>query len=115
MGKGGNTTAPPAPDAVDRWGKEPKDQVEDIDMLSMFSSMMQMMQAVPAAPALPATPSVFRAPQVDWTEKNKQLASRASADYKTSTSKKKGRSSTILTKPLLDDTEPSTTSSLLTG
>lgn len=50
---------------------------------------------------------------IDWAERTSQLKQKAAADYNAKEALRRGRASTILTSPLLDDTDPATTSSIL--
>lgn len=88
---------------------------QDIGALMQAMLMMTSMAAPPPTPELPPTPQVYKAPEIDWTEKNKQLAAKAKAEFGVDKARRKGRSDTILTSPLLDDEETTTTSSLLTA
>jgi len=96
-GKSDNTTTPPPiPESP---------QFDPTMMMQMMGMMMQQggMFAPPPVPSIPAAPAVTKDPAVDWTEKNKELANKVRADYQTSQSKKRGRTDTILTSPLLDE------------
>lgn len=105
---GGKGSAP-APPPV----SEPPRQEMDLLMKQMMS-MMGHIGGPPPMPEVPAVPSIIREPETDWTEKAKELASKAKADYTAEAAAKKGRSATILTSPLLEDEAP-TTGSLLGG
>lgn len=98
------TAAPPEPPAQD---------TQMLEMMNMMMGMMGSMQQAPIPPQIPQTPTIYRGPEIDWTEKNQQLAAKARADFKSDSAKKKGRKSTILTSPLLDEESPDTTESLL--
>ena len=58
-------------------------------------------------------PDVYRSPEVDWSETQSQLASKASADYHADQLRRKGVSDTILTSPLLDEEEENVGGSVL--
>ena len=105
--KGGDNTPPPPIEAPPTPGLDPQ-------MMMMFASMMGSMSP-PAPPDQPIIPQVNREPEVDWTEKNAQLAAKMKADYRSSQAKKKGRAQTTHTSPLLDEEEANVAGSILTG
>ena len=110
-GKGGSEAAPAPimPPVQDN-------SAEMANMMGMMMGMMQnTMQNMPQTPQLPSMPEVRKEPVIDWAERNNQLLAKTKADYGVEAAGKKGRSSTILTSPLLDEEDPSTTQSLLTG
>lgn len=112
-GKGSKTPDPPA---VDNTAPQQNlDQTYQM-MAAMMQQQNQVMQAMAnqPPPILPQAPPIVNAVDVDWTEKNKQLAEKARADYNLEKARQKGRTDTILTSPLLDEEQPLTTS-LLTG
>lgn len=89
---------------------------EDLDNIMMqMMAMMGGIGGVPAAPAVPSVPSIIREPEVDWSDKVLELASKAKADYGIEVADKKGRTGTILSSPLLDSETVETSSSLLGG
>lgn len=100
----------------------PDANVQDVD-LSSAMSMMQGMQsqnaemqaALNSQPDMSTLPTTSTVESVDWTEKNKELAARAKADYGLEKAQKVGRLDTVMTSPLLDDEETSTTKSVLGG
>ena len=106
-GKGGSTQAPPPPSMAP--AKENQEEIMMM-MMSMMGSMAQ-----PQTPELPPMPSLYTGPDVDWTEKNEELANKAKADYMSDAANKKGRKGTVLSSPLLDDDTPATSKSLSTG
>ena len=108
MGGKGGSEAAPAP-------MMPPPQDNSAEIMSMMAGMMGMMQNMPQAPSLPEMPTIQREPQVNWQERQDQLLAKSKADYNTEVDSKKGRSDTILTSPMLDEEDPSTTQSLLTG
>ena len=55
------------------------------------------------------------AANVDWEKQSQELKDKMEAQYAADEARKKGRSSTILTSPLLDSEDPSTSRSILTG
>lgn len=89
------------------------DQSENNAMMQQMMAMMGgMMGNMPQAPQLPQTPQIQREPVTNWADKNKQLLAKSKADYNVDKARRKGRTSTILTSPLADDTD-TTTSSLV--
>ncbi len=105
MGGKGGGSAPPPPSSAD----------SGTDMLmALLSNMPQ--PTVPAPPAPPQqipVPMPTRTPEVDWTDKHKQLASKMKADYSLDRARKISLTDTIVTSPLLDEEDPMTTGSLL--
>ena len=67
--------------------------------------MMMESASAPQAPipTIPESPEVIADPTIDFSEKQKELANKVRADYKDDQSRKRTRSSTILTSPLLDE------------
>lgn len=117
-GKGGSD-APPMP-------MMPQQQAaHEPDYMTMMAMMMEGMGGMassfseaasqPQMPALPAVPTVFRAPIIDWTEKQGQLNQKMKADYNVDQTRRKNRTDTILTSPLLDEEDATTTGSVLSG
>jgi cell envelope opacity-associated protein A len=93
----------------------PPMQDNSAQIAQMMSMMGMMMQNMPQAPAIPELPQINREPVIDWSERHDQLLAKTKADYDNELASKKGRSSTILTSPMLDEEDPDTTQSLLTG
>lgn len=87
--------------------------------MEFMSQMMQMlMQAMgmmmtPQTPQMPQVPEVIKQPDVDWTEKQKQLSQKMKATFGLDVARRKGRLDTIHTSPLLDTEEAATTESIL--
>jgi len=86
----------------------PPDVTAPPDNTAMMMQMMQMMMSAPAfqapeLPDIPEAPAVEAEERVDWKERTQQLASKVKADYTDEQSRKRGRSSTLLTSPLLDE------------
>ena len=72
--------------------------------MSLLSMMMESASAPQAPiPTIPESPEVIADPTIDFSEKQKELANKVRADYKDDQSRKRTRSSTILTSPLLDE------------
>jgi len=96
-------------------GPAPPDAMSpDADMAAMMQ-MMSSMGSMPAfqapvAPIVPEAPELRRTPEVDWTTRHEELGAKAKADYKNDQARKKGRSSTVHTSPLLDEEEDETKS-----
>lgn len=85
-------------------------------MQGYMSSLSQMIAGQQAQQQQTPMPSVVRAPDVDWGEKQKEIAQKMKADYTLDQARRKGRSDTILTSPLLDSDDSSVFgSSILTG
>lgn len=97
----------------------PEEGVGDAEMMAGMMAMMEMMSAASApgpAPAMPeaiAPPPIEKAPKIDWRAKQESLKAKSRADYKSETSKKKGRTQTIHTSPLLDSEDTSSAIPLL--
>lgn len=114
--KKGQSAADKQQDAITKYGNEPAPGASDEDTLGMFTALLNMVsQQTPIAPEITPAPSVYREADVDWKKKQTQLAGKARADFKTDQRRKKGRTSTIATSPLLDSTDTETTKSLVTG
>jgi hypothetical protein len=56
-----------------------------------------------------------KAPEINWAERTQVLKQKARADYMTENAGKVGRMETIITSPLLDETDPVTTKNILGG
>ena len=110
IGKGfdeGNVPGPPS--------TIPEPNFDPNEMLKMFAGLMSSMSP-PEAPDPPILPEVYREPEVDWTDRKKQLSKKAKADYLDDQIGKKGVTDTVHTSPLLDEGDVDTTgSSILTG
>lgn len=109
FGKGSDTPSPPPQVSTG----------SDSESMAMIMEMMQSgmfsMPGIPAMPQMPAMPEIERTPEIDWAEKQETLATSMSAKNATSNARKHGRTDTIHTSPLLDEEEPNTTESILTG
>lgn len=107
----GGKNTPEAPPPV-----EPAGGMDPEMMMTMMQGMMGMMSSMsmPETPTIPDSPEVETEEPIDWTERNKQLAAKAKADYQDDERRKKGRNDTILTSPLLDE-ELAKPDSLVTG
>lgn len=55
------------------------------------------------------------AADIDWAAKSDELKKKMAADFVTQQALKKSRMSTIITSPLLDEEEPMTSASILSG
>jgi len=110
MGKSSKSAPPP-----------PVQQPAPIDigaiMAPMMASMSQMMVMASqnSAPQIPAPPPLPEPTSVDWVKKQeelqKQMTDKAQQDLK----KRRGRASTVLTSPLVDEEEISTVVAKPTG
>ncbi len=107
MGKSKSTPVPPMPANTGM----------DTEMMMMMMQMMGSMQQpqMPEMPEMPEAPEIERTPEVDWTEKQAQLAESMVTKFASQASRKHGRLDTIHTSPLLEDEEPNTTESILTS
>jgi len=90
-------------------------------MEAMSANTMSMMQSMSSmqTPQLPPIPEINvpepeRNPEVDWTEKQEQLAKKMQGDYALEADRK-GRLETVLTSPLLDEEDAMVDSSVLAG
>jgi hypothetical protein len=73
------------------------------------ASQNQLMMSQNRPPESLQMPTVQKTQDVDWTEKQAQLASKMKAEYSLAQNKRKTVTDTIHTSPLLDDEEPKTT------
>jgi hypothetical protein len=78
-------------------------------MMANQSSMMQQMQA----PQPLAMPEVYETPKIDFTSKIDSLNAKAKADYTSAQAKRKRFANMTHTSYLLDEQEPSTTTTVL--
>jgi hypothetical protein len=56
-----------------------------------------------------------QAAETDWQKKMDEIKAKSAADYSEKQRLKKGRASTILTSPLLDNSDPTTSKSIISG
>ena len=105
---GSKSDAPSPPPPVD-----PGPGLDMGMMMNMFSQMMANQSAQAPLPTIPDAPEIEKDPEIDFGERTKELANQVRADYEDEQAKKRGRASTILTSPLLDE-ELDRTNSLLT-
>ena len=129
--KGGSSSPPPMPDYSGMMQQQTTmfqemmggmmSMMEGImasmpDMTEYMSSMQEsMLLDMPDTPALLDMPTVERGPDIDWTEKQNQLASKARADFNLDAARRKGVTDTIHTSPLLDEEEANTSGSIIAG
>lgn len=109
--KGQQQAAPAVPDNGIAEMMAAYSQAMSTTMFSMMDMMAKISQQQPSIPELPA---LYQAPEIDWTEERDKLSQKMKADTALERARKTTRNSTVLTSPLLDDEEPSTTSTLLT-
>lgn len=83
-------------------------------MAEMMAAQSEMTLAASFANQASSLDTTYSAPEVDWTEKTDSLRAMMAADYG-KTSDRMTREDTILTSPLLDETEADTTSILGKG
>jgi predicted metal-dependent peptidase len=84
-------------------------------MQAMMGMQMSMANQQPQAPMLAPAPELNKEASIDWSDKHKELAAKMKADFNVDKARKKGRNDTVLTSPLLDEEDSSTTKSLLAG
>jgi len=89
-------------------GPAPPEVTGPPDNSAMMMQMMQQMMSAgafnpPPMPEVPLPPEVERERVQDWGERTKELANKMRADFNIDQSRRRGRSSTILTSPLLDE------------
>jgi hypothetical protein len=116
MGKSSSKSAPPPP----------VQQPEPVDINAIMAPMMESMQQMmimasqnnsanqpqmdtPPPPAMPEPSSI------DWVKKQEELQKQMADSSKQDLAKKRGRSSTVLTSPLVDEEELSTVAAKPTG
>lgn len=114
-GKGGSTVVE-QPQVTDNSGLDAAAGALG-SMMQMNALMTQQMMSQQSAAQMRSIPEVKKAPEVDWKEKQDQLASKAKATYGLDQARRMGRMDTIHTSPLLDDEDegPRTTESVLAG
>ncbi len=113
---GKNKQAPPPPvdNSANQAAMAQMGQIITAMMASQSAQMGRMMQQMQQAQQqVPTLPEVFRQPDIDWTEKTKQIQEKMKADYKLDKARRVGRSETVLTSPFLEDDEPNLTGTLL--
>ena len=109
---GGKSDAPTPP----AYTPMPDTSAQDA-MMQQFMMQLTGLQGQMAnmqTPQLPQMPEIEREPLVNWAEKNKELLNKAKGDYGVDIARRKGRSDTILTSPLLDEEDATTTTSIIT-
>ena len=84
-------------------------------MSGMSEAMATMAAQTPQTPEPTEQPQIATAAPVDWDAKMSELQAKTRADYANTTAKKKGRTDTIHTSPLLDETDTDTTTQTLIG
>jgi hypothetical protein len=78
-----------------------------------MSMAMSQQSASQTPPPVIQVPPIQKSANIDWSEKQAQLAAKMKADYGIEQARKKGVSQTIHTSPLLDDEDPKTTGTLV--
>lgn len=84
-------------------------------MGGVMESMSSMMKNQPTTPTMTTLPEVNTLSDVDWADKQAQLQQKMSADYNVDEARRKGRTDTVLTSPLLDDEDATTTGVSILG
>lgn len=112
MSKGGQGSPPPP--VMPSQGEDNTWMLMELmsSMSGMMESMMEM-SMMPKDPGMAPLPDLQATPEVDWSDKEKQLLNKVKADYSLDEMRRKGRQDTILTSPLLDEEDATTTQSIL--
>lgn len=96
----GSKAEPTPPPAVEPAGGSMGSEM----MMQMLGMMMQGMAAPQAPiPEIPEAPEVEEDPVIDWRDKQAELAKKVAVDYEDDQNRKRNRTDTILTSPLLDE------------
>ena len=117
--KGSSSPPPQMPPMQDNSGIEAMMAQFENMMMGAMGSIAQSQQAATEmmmqiqAPQLPQAPVPSRVNDIDWTEKQDQLKSKMKADYNIDQARRKGRTGTVLSSPLLDEEDATTTGSVL--
>jgi len=98
-GKGGSNTAPVYTPPPQEMNFEP--------MMAAMGEMMLMASSM-NAPKYEPPPAIIEAPTIDWTAKQKEVASKANIDITEEMKRRRGRASTVLTSPLVNEEDPLT-------
>jgi BRCT domain type II-containing protein len=92
---------------------KPVDNTALLEQINQMEQTIATLEATQASqyqqPMLMPMPTASTTPQVDWKERQEQLAAKMKADYVSEESKRHGRRSTISTSFLADEEEPNTT------
>lgn len=110
MGKSKSAPAPP-----------PVQQPQPIDIGAIMEPMMKGMSAMMAmaskssAPQYTPPPPIPEPTSVDWVKKQEDLQKQMTEKAQTDLRKKRGRASTVLTSPLVEEEEVSTVAAKVTG
>ena len=114
-GKNKQAAPPPVDNSANEAMMMQMSQMIAAMMASQQSQMGQMMSAMSQQQQsqIPTIPEIFTQPDVDWSEKTKELQNRMRADYTLDKARKIGRNETVLTSPFLEDDEPTLTGTLL--
>lgn len=112
MGGKSKSSSPPV--------QQPPQQNAGADSAAMMAAMMpmmttMMMQSQQSIPQVQAPPEPVITPSVDWATKQAELQKRIDADVTADLKRRRGRQSTVLTSPLVDDDNPSTVSTKAQG
>jgi outer membrane biogenesis lipoprotein LolB len=126
MGKGGGMVAPPNytpnTDSTTQQFQMALDSYKsqtDLALQSNESSFKQQLQSLQASndQYLSSLPTILGtdAADMDWEKQAAELKKKMESQYEADEAKKKSRTATILTSPLLDYQDPITANSILTG
>ena len=117
MGGKGETTSQQRIPIAYGGGEQQASELEAMMMAQMMQSMQQMagIAAIPAPQPMPALPDIYQSPEVDWSERQEQLAQQMRADFGIDAARRHGRGKTVLSSPLLDEESADVTQSVLAG
>lgn len=99
----------------------PTTQSDTTDNSAMYQLMaMSMLEAQqnkqqPALPSPIAYPAIDQPTNIDWTKQNDELAAKMRADYTLDAARRKSVAKTTHVSPLLEDEDPVTATSILSG
>ncbi len=105
MGGKGSSAPPPQDTGID----------SAMQAMMAMSSMNAMNAQMPQQPQMTSMPETSKTKEIDWTDQNAKLAAKAKADYNVDKAKRKGRSETVPSSPLLEEEEIATTTKELGG
>jgi len=117
MGKSGSAPQMPPPDT----GQQDEAMLQiAADLMSNMTGvqqtiMSQMSDIQTAQSESLGLPNIYSPPEINWAEKQDELALIAQGEMSAEGERRKGRMDTILTSPLLDEESAVTTGSLLSN
>lgn len=104
-GKGGGETIPAY--------TPPSPEIDYEAMIGMMGEMMIMSQM--NTPQYAPPPAITSEPAVDWAARQKELQTKVDADVTAELRRKRGRASTVLTSPLVNEEDPDIVQTKPTG